>query len=524
MLRKSWPLLAGLLLLPGLVYGADAELAGKWKLTMLDQGRQPTLWLFQLESKDGKWTGKVLSAGEKLPESTLEDLSVTDDLVRFSIKIQDQSLSFEGKLPRDKSGNVRGSMVWINQQLFPAMLEPTALKSLTDSFEVNKEIVAKQGGDLRFFQATVGLLTAAGEKKARPEDVRGWAEKAYKAAEVYGPRWQGDIATQLADSLGGQDSYKEVALAYAQRAERLLDPKASSMAQFKTLNVLAAALKRAGNSEELKDVEARLDKIDLSIKAEKYAGRKGKSDRVLLVEMFTGAQCPPCVGADLAFDGLGKTYKPSEVVLLQYHLHIPGPDPMANAEAEARSSFYQVEGTPSLVLSGQSMPAQGGSFEEAPELYQAYRQVLDQLLERTTAAKLKASAVRKGNKIDIIAEVTEVAKPDDALKLRLVLVEEQVNYSGGNQLRHHHHVVRTFAGGAKGLPVKEKNVKHLATVDLDELRKSLAQYLNDYAKENPFPNANRPLELKNLKVVAFLQNDRTKEVIQAIQVDVGAAE
>ena len=30
------------------------------------------------------------------------------------------------------------------------------------------------------------------------------------------------------------------------------------------------------------------------------------------------------------------------------------------------------------------------------------------------------------------------------------------------------------------------------------------------------------MELKNLRVVAFLQNDKTKEVLQAVQVDVKA--
>ena len=53
------------------------------------------------------------------------------------------------------------------------------------------------------------------------------------------------------------------------------------------------------------------------------------------MELFTGAQCPPCVAADVAFDVLEKTYKPADLVLIQYHLHIPGPDPLTNAASEA---------------------------------------------------------------------------------------------------------------------------------------------------------------------------------------------
>ena len=55
---------------------------------------------------------------------------------------------------------------------------------------------------------------------------------------------------------------------------------------------------------------ARADKVPF-IAVKPFAGRKGKSDRAVLVELFTGAQCPPCVAADMAFDALPQTYKPT---------------------------------------------------------------------------------------------------------------------------------------------------------------------------------------------------------------------
>src|SRR5262249_23914467 len=194
--------------------------------TILDQGKQPTLWLIHLESKDGKWAGEVLGASGKLPKSTLADLTVGEDRLDFVIKLQGQSLGFEGKLPPAKAGNVRRCLYMGplgNNQFFPALLEPTALKSLDDTFEVNKEIVAKGGDDLRFFTTAVELLGEAGENKAKPEEVRGWAEKAFKAADSYGPRWQRDIAVQVARALVGDDAYTDIALNYARRAERLLE-------------------------------------------------------------------------------------------------------------------------------------------------------------------------------------------------------------------------------------------------------------------------------------------------------------
>jgi hypothetical protein len=44
--------------------------------------------------------------------------------------------------------------------------------------------------------------------------------------------------------------------------------------------------------------------------------------------------------------------------------------------------------------------------------------------------------------------------------------------------------------------------------------------LDEYGKAHAFPNSRRPLDLKNLRVVAFIQDDQTKEVLQAAQVDV----
>jgi hypothetical protein len=57
-------------------------------------------------------------------------------------------------------------------------------------------------------------------------------------------------------------------------------------------------------------------------------------------------------------------------------------------------------------------------------------------------------------------------------------------------------------------------------VDLSELRQQLNKYLNTYAEKREFPDAKRPIKLKQLWVVAFVQDDQTKEVLQAAQVEV----
>jgi hypothetical protein len=82
-------------------------------------------------------------------------------------------------------------------------------------------------------------------------------------------------------------------------------------------------------------------------------------------------------------------------------------------------------------------------------------------------------------------------------------------------------VVRAMPGGIKGFPLTKKVSDQTVTFNPDELRTTLNKFLDDFAKEDgPFPRADRPLALKNLKLVAFVQNDATKEVLQAVQVDV----
>ena len=72
-----------------------------------------------------------------------------------------------------------------------------------------------------------------------------------------------------------------------------------------------------------------------------------------------------------------------------------------------------------------------------------------------------------------------------------------------------------------------KASSHKATVNVAELRAGLTKYLNDFTQEqakdgnrSPFVNPDRPLALRKLKVVAFVQDDLSKKILQAVQADV----
>jgi thiol-disulfide isomerase/thioredoxin len=548
MVRTGSALLVGALLaVTGAARVADAPAAGNWKVTILNPGESETLWLIQLDEKDGKWTGSVVASAQGLPKSTLELLSVTGDRLRFTVKAGQQVFTFDGKIPKEKTATLKGSIAR-EGQMVPCELEATTLKEL-DPFDLNKEFLANHASDPRVFNVVMELLNEASDHKAKPEEVRGWAEKLWKAAEPFGVRFQQEMAARTADILNRQQGYSAVALAYAQRAERLLEPKDPARTKQRVLSSLAQSLEKAGKADEAKEVQARVAKLDKEMKAEQakveahadeeylkamppfkpttFPGRKAKSDRAVLVELFTGAQCPPCVAADLAFDGLEKTYKPTDVVLLEYHVHVPGPDPLTNLDTMARLDYYgdQVEGTPTLLLNGKSADLGGGGIKESEKLYEQYRKAIEPLLEKSAQATLKVSASRRGDKIEINAEVSGIDKPGEDVRLRFALVEERVRYLGSNGVRFHHRIVRAMPGGEKGLALKDKTTRHAVSVDLKDLSKQLTQYITTIAKKSgaKFPDPETLVELKNLSLVAFIQNDKTKEVLQAVQVDLGGA-
>jgi hypothetical protein len=498
--------------------------AGLWKLTLpalRDEERNPpATWLVKVEEKDGKWSGEVLAGSRGWTKASLEKLSVAGGVMRFQLKAQSLTFLCEVRLGKDpKAAKLYGNAT-VRKEPMPLELERTALTSL-DSFDQLKEALAKTPLGYDAVGLALRLLQQAEAKKAKPTEVRAWAEKAVKSAELYGPAWQREVIVFVARILSEEKGYEAIALQYARRAERALEAKEPPAAQKKVLDALRGVLEKAGKDKEAQEIQLRLAKLDFRIKPRPYAGRKAKGDRVVLVELFTGAQCPPCVAADLAFDALDKTYKPSEVVLLQYHVHVPDSDPLSCPESVSRFEFYEeARGTPAILFNGKTAAEGGGDRDDAAEKYEEYVEVIDPLLETPAKASLKLEATRKDGKINITAEVDKLPVTGDEVRLRLALVEEEVGYKGRNGLAVHHHVVRAMPGGADGTVMKEKSAKKTFTVDLAELKKKLGDYLEKHNSKRPFPGKERPMDLKKLKVVAFVQNDRGGEVLQAAQADV----
>jgi hypothetical protein len=550
---------AGLLAwLSGFAHAADSPLAGNWKLVVMAAGQEISVWIVQVEDKDGKPQVSVVAELPNFKGTKVENVRADDKGVHFTLQASGLDFLVDAYLPAGEkkpekllgSVGVRGQREFIrlersaDKKIDPdkATTETPALADLrtalgaADAKERTaalKELMKKYPNSPAAYVAAQQLLSAAAKAESEA-DAKTATEQAIKIAATYGPETQVNAALQAARAVARSDKLTGLYVDFARQAAKALGDNDPAAVQAPVLKTLAAALKKAGKTDELKPLQARITKLDeqldrefeknaIPFKPEAFAGRQGKSDRVAVVELFTGAQCPPCVAADVAFDALAKTYKPADVVLLQYHLHIPGPDPMTNKDSEKRSEFYTIEGTPTLFVNGKEGPAMGGGKAQAEDRYKTARKQIDAALETNAGAKLKLTADRKGDKIDLQAEYGDLARPGENVRLRFVVVEELVRYPGGNGQRLHHHVVRALPGGVEGVALKEKAGKHAQTVSVAELEKELSGYLDDFTKKNNFAFDDQPLELKHLKAVALIQDNGTKEILQAVQVDLPAA-
>jgi len=364
-------------------------------------------------------------------------------------------------------------------------------------------------------------LANAEEKKAKPAEVRAWADKAVKSAALYGPNVLREEQLIIVRTLAEQSGFEATALQYAKRAEAALDEKTEGpIATKRVLDALLLAQEKAGKKEDAAQTLLRIKKLTFPIKTTKYAGRKAKSDRVVLAEVFTTAQAKSCVPVDAAVGALQKTFKAGELAIILYHQHLPTGNPLGCEESEKRLAYYDrsVTALPTLIFSGKTASAGGGGPEDAQERYDAYAERIEEQLETEPKATLTLGATRKGNKIDVSAEVGKMEDAEN-VRLRVVLVEREAEYKGASGTAVHVNVARAMPGGAEGTEVKPRGLKKTFTVDLADLKKKLEEHQEKENKKKPFPNKEKAsLELKNLRVIAFVQNDETKEVLQAAQV------
>jgi hypothetical protein len=245
--------------------------------------------------------------------------------------------------------------------------------------------------------------------------------------------------------------------------------------------------------------------------------------RVVLGELFTGGSCPPCVAADVATGGLEVTFPKSRFVMLRYHQHVPAPDPMTVEAGEMRSEYYRVGGTPTLCLNGQMVESVAGMYGpifNAPAGYAELRQLIEPMIAESSQIRITARASAQNGVVSVAAAVEGVDEVRDRWRLRLCLAEDEVPYPAPNGIRLHEMLVRAMPGGAEGIAPVEGKLAYDGELTLDEIRQEVQKTVEKIGRGRPSPLPEQPLKFEHMHLVAFVQDDVTREVLQATAVPV----
>jgi len=292
---------------------------------------------------------------------------------------------------------------------------------------------------------------------------------------------------------------------------------------------------RATHNNSLNGLDDLLDskyrKLNAGLHFDHYQPSAKRTSRTALAELFTGSGCGPCVAADLGFDGLLDRYKRQDLVVLVYHMHIPLPDPMTNQTTMDRGKYYGVPGTPTPVVDGFRLPSAGGSREMTKGFYDRVNPKIESELESPAQAQIALTGSIAGDvvKANVVVDQVKAASPD--LRIQLALAEEEVRYTGENGIRFHPMVVRSLGGKeANGFALAASGPTTVEwTFDVKAMSDQLKKYLDDYEKAghrgDPFTFLDKKYQIdpNNLSLVAFVQDMKTKTVLQTVYLKLNAA-
>jgi thiol-disulfide isomerase/thioredoxin len=208
--------------------------------------------------------------------------------------------------------------------------------------------------------------------------------------------------------------------------------------------------------------------------------------RTTLAEVYTATWCFYCGYAEPALSQLAEKYGSSKFIVLEYH----GNDELSNSKTEARSLWYGVQGFPTVQFDGNT-PVVGGALN----LQSIYEKVIQKRLAIAPTVNLTLSG-NIGEQTGLVkATITPVSGITRTnLKLRWVIYEDNVNFNR----KYYRYVVRDILAEDKLdlQGTQPKNVSKTFTV-------------------NPVWN------YANLGIVAFVQDDNSKEVLQTVVLKAG---
>lgn len=214
--------------------------------------------------------------------------------------------------------------------------------------------------------------------------------------------------------------------------------------------------------------------------------------RIVLAELFTFARCVYCPYAEHALDLLSEEFGDS-LAVLAYHRRVMG-DTISPAYVAVRESLYQITVSPTVIFDGTTTV----QTEDPDQDYAVYKDwiINKRNFEPRLRMKLEADMVMSQCHVTItIISVDSIFDGD--YRLLVALYEDSVYfYQAGAPETTFYYVVRALYPDAYGIP--------LQPVYPDSISKEF------YLSIQP------AWKIDKIGLVAFVQNVRTREILQAI--------
>lgn len=221
--------------------------------------------------------------------------------------------------------------------------------------------------------------------------------------------------------------------------------------------------------------------------------------RTAVLEQFTSSTCGPCASLNTSFapmlSGLGVNHAGTNYAAVKYHMNWPQPgnDPSYNPDGNTRRGYYGVSGIPDLYLNGGKMVGTSAAVMQAGQAKPAFM-------------SLSAQANVNGNQVSVNTTVTPYADIPNLHKLHVAVTEDSYAYPASTTSQDEfHYVMRKMLPNAQGT--------NLSTLAAGQSQSNSASYT--FTVGGPAQgNYNLWTNMQNLTVVAFVQNQSTKEIMQ----------
>jgi hypothetical protein len=221
-----------------------------------------------------------------------------------------------------------------------------------------------------------------------------------------------------------------------------------------------------------------------------------QSQRLTLLEEFTQASCGPCAAQNPALNTLLAANE-TKTVSIKYQTNWPGVDPM-NTQTQAwvgpRVSYYAVSGVPNIKFDGNVVSGAPSALTQAGiNSRYAVSSPFDLVVTHSYNATYDS--------IYINIDITATGAASGALVLHTTLVEKEINFCaapGSNGETEFYSVCRKMLPSATGTTLSNSwTVGQTQNIQFTE---AVPSYIYDK---------------KELAIVAFIQNNTGKEVLQA---------